>query len=78
MPLSPGTRLGSYEGLSSLGEGGMGEVYRARDARLQRDVAIKVLPVRWTRRAAGDDGPPLHASTQTPPSTRTGFACPEG
>jgi eukaryotic-like serine/threonine-protein kinase len=42
--LSPGTRLGSYEVLSSLGEGGMGEVYRARDARLQRDVAIKVLP----------------------------------
>jgi Tol biopolymer transport system component len=44
MPLSPGTRLGSYEVLSGLGEGGMGEVYRARDARLQRDVAIKVLP----------------------------------
>jgi serine/threonine protein kinase/Tfp pilus assembly protein PilF len=44
MPLTPGTRLGSYEIVSLLGRGGMGEVYRARDARLDRDVAIKVLP----------------------------------
>src|SRR5213078_4929521 len=44
MPLDPGTRLGPYEILSALGAGGMGEVYRARDTRLQRDVAIKVLP----------------------------------
>jgi eukaryotic-like serine/threonine-protein kinase len=44
MPLSPGTKLGSYEVLSSLGAGGMGEVYRARDAKLERDVAIKILP----------------------------------
>jgi serine/threonine-protein kinase len=44
MALAPGTRLASYEILSAIGAGGMGEVYRARDTRLRRDVAIKVLP----------------------------------
>ena len=44
MPLSVGTKLGPYEVLAPVGEGGMGEVYRARDARLNRSVAIKVLP----------------------------------
>jgi len=44
MPLAPGTRLGNYEVLAPLGAGGMGEVYRARDTRLGREVAIKVLP----------------------------------
>src|SRR5258707_3131065 len=44
MSLAAGTRLGPYEILVPIGAGGMGEVYRARDARLERDVAIKVLP----------------------------------
>ncbi len=52
MPLSAGSRLGFYEVLAPLGAGGMGEVYRAKDARLGRDVALKVLPTE----AAGDAG----------------------
>src|SRR5271165_2755931 len=42
--LAAGTRIGPYEVVSAIGAGGMGEVYRARDPRLKRDVAIKVLP----------------------------------
>ena|SRR5688572_25061356 len=61
MALTPGTRLGPYEILAPLGAGGMGEVYRGRDTKLNRDVAVKVLPeafaqdaerlVRFTREA---------------------------
>ena len=47
MPLTIGSRLGAYEVLSAIGAGGMGEVYRARDTKLARDVAIKVLPAEF-------------------------------
>ena len=48
MPLTPGTTLGSYTVTAKIGEGGMGEVYRARDTKLDRDVALKVLPQAFT------------------------------
>ena len=48
MSLAPGTRLGPYEVTGSLGAGGMGEVYKAKDTRLDRSVAIKVLPAAFS------------------------------
>jgi serine/threonine protein kinase len=50
MSLSPGTKLGAHEILAPIGSGGMGQVYRARDTRLGRDVAIKVSSERFTER----------------------------
>ena len=56
MPIAPGTRLGPYEVIAPLGAGGMGEVYRGRDARLQRDVALKILPALFAGDATGSRG----------------------
>ena len=50
MGLTPGTRLGPYEIVEAAGSGGMGEVYRARDVRLDRDVAVKTLKGPFTER----------------------------
>ena len=62
MTLAAGTRLGVYEVVAQIGAGGMGEVYRAHDTRLNRDVALKVLPEAFARdtRAHG----PLRARSE--------------
>ncbi|HSC05509.1 MAG TPA: protein kinase, partial [Steroidobacteraceae bacterium] len=52
MALASGDRLGPYEILAAIGRGGMGEVYRARDTRLKREIAIKVLPPHITSQPA--------------------------
>ncbi len=56
--MDPGTKLGPYEITEQLGAGGMGEVYRARDTKLDRDVAIKVLPEDFAAKAAMEAGEP--------------------
>jgi eukaryotic-like serine/threonine-protein kinase len=60
LALTPGTRLGPYEIVTQIGAGGMGDVYRARDPRLHRDVAIKTLQV----------GKPLDDSARLSPPAR--------
>ena len=71
MNMTPGTRLGPYEVLSLIGAGGLGVVYRARDPRLGRDVAVKVLPDEVARdpdRLAGSSARPArsrHSPTRT-------------
>ena len=70
MPLSPGTKLGPYEILAAAGSGGMGEVYRARDTRLNRIVAIKILPAHLSDRPAARDRFECEAkATSSPPIT---------
>ena len=79
MSLSPGTRLGVYDVIALIGQGGMGEVYRARDTKLGRDVALKVLPdvfaddpERLAPLQAGSPSPRLALSAQ--PKLRQWYA----
>ena len=78
MALSSGMRLGPYEVLAALGAGGMGEVYRARDVRLGREVAVKILPadrvydeVRRARFAQEARVASALNHPRSPPSTRS-------
>ena len=68
MPLQYGTTLGPYEVIAKIGEGGMGEVWQARDTKLDRDVALKVLPEAFTSDRYGSAcAPGATASSQRPP-----------
>ena len=81
MPLTPGTTLSPYQVTAKIGEGGMGEVYRARDTKLDRDVALKVLPQAFTAdpdRLAGHSNrhkcparPPRRSAVELNQSDRT-------
>lgn len=66
MAIRPGTKLGQYEIIAPLGAGGMGEVYRARDVALKREVAIKILP-----QAYSSDAQRLHRFQQEAEATAT-------
>ena len=76
MSLTPGTRLGPYSVTAKIGEGGMGKVYRARDTKLDRDVALKVLPQAFTDvrivSPAGAKGRKRHAEQPNHVSGRLG------
>jgi serine/threonine protein kinase len=69
MALPNGTRLGPYEIVAPLGAGGMGEVYRARDTRLDRTVAIKILPSHFADDATRRQRFEREAKVATPPTT---------
>ena len=71
MPLTPGSRLGACEIVAALGAGGMGEVYKARDTRLDRTVAIKVLTGHVSDRPSGRSRPRLPAYSMRQPSAAT-------
>ena len=87
MTLPAGIRLGPYEILSPLGAGGMGEVYREKDTRLERTVAVKVLPQHLSsspevrqrfERDARTEPPPVRQflePSQIPTTSRNGLAC---
>ena len=81
MPLKPGTLLGPYDIVALIGMGGMGEVYKARDPRLEREVAIKVLPAELASKAkwssASSERPaPSPRSIIPPPSRYTRSSMP--
>jgi len=92
MTLTPGTRLGRYEVAAAIGAGGMGEIYRARDTTLGRDVAIKTLPAelardpRWLARLESETRggtPTRHRPSRSQAGQRDGDAstrkhCPSG